>query len=66
MASKVTVPPGTNVGRNAGVFQERGPRGGMHENYATIPEQHRAPPTTTKGSEWVRIDPTPHGHRPPR
>lgn len=64
MSRKVTVPPGKSVGREAGLLQERGPRGGMHDNYATIPEHHRAPPTTGKDSDWVRIGPTPHGHHP--
>ncbi len=52
---EVTVVPGTNVGRDAGVFQERGPRGGMRDNFATIPEQHKAPPTSKPDSEWVRM-----------
>ena len=61
---KVEVIPGASVGRDAGVFQEHGPRGGMRDNFATIPENHRAPPTTGKGASWVRIGATPHGHRP--
>lgn len=61
---EVIVTPGVSVGKDAGVFQQRGPRGGMHDNFATIPESHTAPPTTKPGSEGVRIKPTPHGHRP--
>ena len=60
---KVEVVPGASVGRDAGVFQEQGPRGGRRDNFATIPENHRAPPTTGKGASWVRIGATPHGHR---
>ena len=60
---KVVVIPGTSVGSDAGVFQERGSRGGMRNNFATIPENHTAPPTTGKGAAWVRIKATPHGHR---
>lgn len=60
---EVVVTPGVSVGRDAGVFQERGPRGGMRDNFATIPEHHRAPPTSKPDSEWVRVDSTPHGHR---
>jgi hypothetical protein len=60
---KVLVTPGVNVGRDAGVFQEQGPRGGMRDNFTTIPERHKAPPTSKPGSQWVRIEPTPHGHR---
>jgi hypothetical protein len=61
---KTQVMPGASVGRDAGVFQECGPRGGWRDNFATIAENHRAPPTTSKGATWVRIDPTPNGHRP--
>jgi hypothetical protein len=61
---RVEVVPGASVGRDAGVFQEQGPRGGMRENYATIAEGRCAPPTTSRGATWVRIDATPHGHRP--
>jgi hypothetical protein len=60
---RVEVVPGASVGKDAGVFQEQGPRGGMRDNFATIAENHRAPPTTSRGSSWVRIDATPHGHR---
>jgi hypothetical protein len=60
---EVTVTPGVSVGSDAGVFQERGPRGGLRDNFATIPERHKAPPTSRPNSEWVRIKPTPHGHR---
>ena len=60
---EVAVTPGVSAGRDAGVFRERGPRGGMLDNFTTIPEHHKAPPTSKPGSEWVRIDPTPHGHR---
>jgi hypothetical protein len=60
---KAEVVPGTSVGRDAGAFQERGPRGGMRDNFATIPENHRAPPTTIRGADWVRIGATPRGHR---
>jgi hypothetical protein len=59
----VVVTPGVSVGTNAGVYQEQGPRGGMRDSFATIPENHRAPPTSGKGASWVRIKATPHGHR---
>jgi hypothetical protein len=63
---KVEVVPGVNVGRDAGVFQERGRRGGWHDNFATIAENRKAPPTTSKGATWMGIGATPHGHRSPR
>ena len=43
MSKRTIGTPGQGVGRNAGVFQDRGPRGGMHDNFATIPEGHEAP-----------------------
>jgi hypothetical protein len=58
---QVEVVPGASVGRDAGVFQEQGPRGGWRDNFATIRENRRAPPTTGKGAHWVRIDATPQG-----
>jgi hypothetical protein len=62
----VEVVPGARIGRDAGVFQERGPRGGWRDNFATIAENRKVPPTTGKGATWVRIGATPHGHRFPR
>jgi hypothetical protein len=58
------LPPGTNVGRRGGIYQEVGPRGGPAPNYATVPENKRLPPTTEPGHGWKPIDTTPHGHRP--
>jgi hypothetical protein len=63
MRRKVEVVPGASVGRDAGVFQEKGPLGGWRDNFATIPENHRAPPTTSRRTTRVRIGATPHGHR---
>jgi hypothetical protein len=60
---EVVVNPGASVGPDAGVFQECGPREGMRDDFATIPEHHKAPPTTSKGAVWVRVKATPHGHR---
>ncbi|THD60453.1 MAG: hypothetical protein E8A49_13505 [Phenylobacterium sp.] len=55
--------PGSNSGRNGGIFQEQGPRGGKHDNFATVPERTRFPPTTSPGSTWVPVKRTPHGSR---
>src|SRR5271163_1373622 len=64
MAKTPTVPPGSNTGKNAGIFQEQGPRGGMRDNFTTVPENRRMPPTSGPGATWKRVDPTPHGHKP--
>jgi hypothetical protein len=56
-------PPGSNTGRNGGIFQERGPRGGKHDNFTTVPDNTRLPPTTSPGSTWVPVKRTPDSHR---
>ncbi len=55
--------PGENTGRDGGIFQERGPRGGERDNYATVPDNRPLPPTSSPGSTWHRIDRTPDSHR---
>ena len=55
----MTKKPGENTGRNGGIYQEVGPRGGAKPNYTTVPDNTRLPPTTTPGHEWQPI------HRPP-
>lgn len=55
--------PGEITGKDGGIFQEIGPRGGEYENYATVPDQRPLPPTSSPGSTWKRIDRTPDSHR---
>ena len=55
--------PGENVGSAAGIYQEIGPRGGRRDNFATVPEHRRLPPTTSPGGSWKPVKVTPHGHR---
>jgi hypothetical protein len=55
--------PGQNTGRNGGIFQEVGPRGGRRGNFATVPDNKPLPPTTTPGAGWVRVKRTPDSHR---
>ena len=55
--------PGSNSGPNGGIFQEQGPRGGRRPNFTTIPENRTVPPTSTPGSQWVRVKTTPKGHK---
>lgn len=56
-------PPGSNSGRDGGIYQEVGPRGGARDNFATVPDNTRLPPTTTPGHSWVPIDRTPDSTR---
>lgn len=55
--------PGSNTGRNGGIFQEVGPRGGRRDNYAAVPDNRPLPPTTTPGAGWVRTTRTPDSNR---
>ncbi|MGY6037935.1 hypothetical protein [Aeromonas sp. AE23HZ002T15] len=55
--------PGENSGKDGGVYQERGPRGGAKDNYATIPDNRQAPPTSKPGSTWEPVKRTPDSKR---
>lgn len=54
---------GENTGNNGGIFQEVGPRGGKKDNFATIPDNHTAPPTQEAGRAWVQVERTPDSKR---
>ena len=41
--------PGENTGKQGGVFQEVGPKGGKQPNYTTVPDNRPLPPTTKPG-----------------
>lgn len=58
-----TYKPGQNTGKDGGSYQEVGPRGGLKENYSTVRDNQRLPPTTTPGNGWVRINRTPDSKR---
>ena len=57
------IKPGQNTGSDGGIYQEVGPRGGLKDNFATIPDNHQAPPTTQPGHKWQRIHRTPDSKR---
>lgn len=40
--------PGENTGKDGGIYREVGPRGGARDNYATVRDNERLPPTTEK------------------
>ncbi|SOE91850.1 hypothetical protein SAMN05414139_04533 [Burkholderia sp. D7] len=54
--------PGQNTGNEGGIYQEQGPRGGLRDNYTTVPEHRPLPPTSKPNSTWVPVKRTPHGH----
>lgn len=51
--------PGTNSGRDGGIYQEIGPRGGPKPNYTTVPDNTTFPPTRRPGHGWSEINRTP-------
>lgn len=53
------IKPGENSGKDGGIYQEIGPRGGKKDNFATIPDNKPAPPTTAPGHEWQQVNRTP-------
>jgi hypothetical protein len=58
-----SIKPGQTPGNNGGIFREIGPRGGLHDNFATIPDNHRAPPTQKPNSTWDPVKRTPDSKR---
>jgi len=63
MGTKTPLTPGSNTGKNGGIFREQGPRGGAKDNWATVPDNHRLPPTTEPGHKWVPTKRTPDSKR---
>lgn len=55
--------PGSNIGKEGGIYQEIGPRGGEKDNFATVPDNRRLPPTTKPGHSWKPEKITPTGNR---
>ncbi|PKP65803.1 MAG: hypothetical protein CVT85_04915 [Alphaproteobacteria bacterium HGW-Alphaproteobacteria-7] len=59
----MTKKPGSNSGRDGGIYQEVGPRGGRYDNFSTVPDNHRLPPTTQPGRSWAPVRRTPDSNR---
>ncbi len=55
--------PGTHVAELGGIYREVGPRGGAYDNYVTIPDHTRLPPTTKPNRGWKRVKKTPLSKR---
>lgn len=55
--------PGTNTGKQGGIFQEQGPKGGLKPNYAAVSDNKPLPPTTKPGNTWKPIKTTPDSKR---
>lgn len=55
--------PGQNSGPDGGIYQEVGQRGGKKDNFATIPDDRKAPPTQEPGHSWEQVKRTPDSKR---
>lgn len=55
--------PGQNTKTDGGIYQEVGPRGGKKENYATVRDGEKMPPTSQAGHSWEQIHRTPNSKR---
>ena len=55
MTRKPILPPATNVARDAGIYQEVNSCGGRKDNFVTVPERTRLPPTTKAGNRWTPV-----------
>lgn len=44
--------PGENTGNDGGIYREVGPRGGHKDNWATVRDNERLPPTSQPGHRW--------------
>tara|TARA_R110000772_G_C13198544_1_gene429767 strand:+ start:643 stop:828 length:186 start_codon:yes stop_codon:yes gene_type:complete len=58
-----TKKPGENTGKDGGIFQEVGPRGGKKDNHAAVPDGKPLPPTSAPGNSWERTKRTPDSKR---
>lgn len=59
----MTLKPGENTGRNGGIYQEVGPRGGEKQNFATVADNKPLPPTTAPRHSWKPVTRTPDSKR---
>lgn len=59
----MTQKPGQSTGKNGGIFQQVGPKGGLKPNYVTVPDNRPLPPTTTPGDGWKPVKITPDSKR---
>ena len=55
--------PGENTGKDGGIYQEVGPRGGKKDNHAAVSDNKPLPPTSTPGNKWKLVTRTPDSKR---
>jgi len=59
----MTKKPGENTGKDGGIYQEVGPRGGKKENFATVADNKHLPPTSGAGNQWLLVQRTPNSKK---
>ena len=55
--------PSENSGKRGGVYQQVGPRVGKTENFTTVRDNQRFPPTTQPNHTWAPVKVTPDSKR---
>ncbi|AOM40166.1 hypothetical protein [Xenorhabdus hominickii] len=55
--------PGENTGKDGGIYREVGPRGGKTDNFATVRDNEKLPPTSKSGNTWELDKRTPNSKR---
>jgi hypothetical protein len=55
--------PGQSTGKQGGIYQEVGPKGGPRPNFSTVPDHRPLPPTTQPGHGWKPVQVTPNSKR---
>lgn len=55
--------PGENTGKDGGIYREVGPRGGKTDNYATVKDNEKLPPTSKPGHTWELEKRTPNSKK---
>ena len=59
----MAIKPGQNSGKQGGIYQEIGPKGGEYPNFVTVPDHRPMPPTSTPGHVWNPVQITPDSKR---
>lgn len=55
--------PGSSSGKQGGIYQQVGPKGGAKPNFTTVPDHKPMPPTTKPGDSWKPMKVTPDSKR---
>ncbi|MQA38630.1 hypothetical protein GEV02_10745 [Rugamonas sp. FT29W] len=59
----MSLKPGQNSGKDGGIYEEKGSRGGKTGNFSTIADNKTAPPTSKPGNTWDQVKRTPDSNK---